>query len=220
MSRDRLLIFDADGTLLNTMRFHADLAADCIHNHFGTDRGQARADYIRTAELPFHTQLDALFPGVGYASQRAACAFEYNTRKVEEVYARAKVFPDIEPCMERLASSNVVDSVVSTNTVTNLIQPVLVAGGVSGYFSGIVGPDYGSRFQHINHARRPLHRNVFLVSDSPGDMGLHKYDVITVGRAGIPEDGMHMAESLLRSGATCVMDNFRGLPGIVLGRED
>jgi phosphoglycolate phosphatase-like HAD superfamily hydrolase len=71
----RLLVFDLDGTLVNTMGDYGDKAAALMHSAFGTGIVQARADYFRTSGLPFCQQLKILYPE-NPATDDVAEAFE------------------------------------------------------------------------------------------------------------------------------------------------
>ena len=59
----QLLIFDLDGTLIDTMGDYADKAAALIFEHYGTPRAEARRRYFETSGLPFDQQLEQIFPG-------------------------------------------------------------------------------------------------------------------------------------------------------------
>jgi phosphoglycolate phosphatase-like HAD superfamily hydrolase len=71
----KLLVFDLDGTLVDTMGDYGDEAARLMYAHYGTDLAQARADYFRTSGLPFHQQLKILYPDSN-STELAAQAFE------------------------------------------------------------------------------------------------------------------------------------------------
>jgi phosphoglycolate phosphatase-like HAD superfamily hydrolase len=58
----KLLVFDLDGTLVDTMGDYGDKAAHLMHTAYSTDILQARDDYFRTSGLPFHQQLKLLYP--------------------------------------------------------------------------------------------------------------------------------------------------------------
>jgi phosphoglycolate phosphatase len=58
----QLLIFDLDGTLIDTMGDYADKAAALIFDHYGTPRDEARRRYFETSGLPFEQQLEQMFP--------------------------------------------------------------------------------------------------------------------------------------------------------------
>jgi phosphoglycolate phosphatase-like HAD superfamily hydrolase len=71
----KLLAFDLDGTLVDTMGDYGDKAAALMQQHYGTDFDQARANYFRTSGLPFHQQLKILYPHEASTPQ-VAQAFE------------------------------------------------------------------------------------------------------------------------------------------------
>ncbi len=58
----RLLVFDLDGTLIDTMGDYADKAAALIFEHYGLKIAEARRRYFETSGLPFEWQLEQMFP--------------------------------------------------------------------------------------------------------------------------------------------------------------
>ena len=71
----KVIIFDFDGTLVDTMGIFADVAANLIHSSYGWDTHKARVEYLRTSGLPFIKQLEELFPG-HQNNQKVADEFE------------------------------------------------------------------------------------------------------------------------------------------------
>ncbi|MEE8583233.1 MAG: haloacid dehalogenase-like hydrolase [Acidobacteriota bacterium] len=59
----QVLVFDLDGTLIDTMGDYADQAAALICDRYGTSWAEARRGYFETSGLPFEQQLEQLFPG-------------------------------------------------------------------------------------------------------------------------------------------------------------
>lgn len=57
-----LLVFDLDGTLVDTMGDYGDKAALLMEEHYGTDRVEARNLYFKTSGLPFEQQLKIIYP--------------------------------------------------------------------------------------------------------------------------------------------------------------
>lgn len=80
LSKIKVIIFDFDGTLVDTMGIFADVAAELIHRHYGWSLEQARREYLRTSGLPFIRQLDELFPG---NNSNTVVAAEFEQRKNE-----------------------------------------------------------------------------------------------------------------------------------------
>lgn len=56
------IIFDFDGTLIDTMQIFADVASFLICEHYEMNKCEARKMYFKTSGLPFHQQLDIIFP--------------------------------------------------------------------------------------------------------------------------------------------------------------
>jgi phosphoglycolate phosphatase-like HAD superfamily hydrolase len=60
--RPTAILFDLDGTLIDTMQIFADVAADLLHETCGMDRRKARECYLETSGIPFRAQLDRIQP--------------------------------------------------------------------------------------------------------------------------------------------------------------
>ncbi len=56
----KLVLFDLDGTLVDTMQIYANVAADLISTRYGLDKARARALYLATSGLPFVRQIDMI----------------------------------------------------------------------------------------------------------------------------------------------------------------
>jgi len=57
------VLFDLDGTLINTMEGFADLAAKLIERDYNVPFKNGRRNYITTSGIPFKHQLEVMFPG-------------------------------------------------------------------------------------------------------------------------------------------------------------
>lgn len=78
-TRPRVVMFDLDGTLVDTMGGFADIAADVMAARHGVEWGWARGKYLETSGLPFCKQLEVVFPG--HAANQAA-SDEFEARKL------------------------------------------------------------------------------------------------------------------------------------------
>ncbi len=58
----KVVLFDLDGTLIETMDSFADIAARLIESNFGISFNAARRKYITTSGIPFKDQLELMFP--------------------------------------------------------------------------------------------------------------------------------------------------------------
>lgn len=79
MSTPRAVLFDLDGTLIDTMGAFADVAADVLVLHHGRDRSRSHRDYLRTSGIPFFRQLELIAPG---DTRNRAAAAEFEERKL------------------------------------------------------------------------------------------------------------------------------------------
>jgi len=79
--RLQAVMFDLDGTLVDTMFAFADLAADVMATRHGLDRVHARARYLETSGIPFHQQLEVIVPGDA-RNEAASAIFEERKRAV------------------------------------------------------------------------------------------------------------------------------------------
>ena len=75
----RVVLFDLDGTLVDTMGGFADLAAEVMAARHGLAWTHARARYLETSGLPFVKQLELICPG---HAANAAASDEFEARKL------------------------------------------------------------------------------------------------------------------------------------------
>ena len=73
-----VVLFDLDGTLVDTMPVFAALAADVMHRHYGLPLTEARDLYRRTSGVPFRRQLRELF---GPDPRNHVAGVEFERRK-------------------------------------------------------------------------------------------------------------------------------------------
>ena len=116
-SRPRAVLFDLDGTLVDTMPAFADLAARVMADHFGDDPAEARTRYLLTSGVPFLQQLRVIHPG---DARSQAAAREFEARK-EAVCRKVRMDADTREDLERLRIAGL-RLVVSSNTGQNLVD--------------------------------------------------------------------------------------------------
>jgi phosphoglycolate phosphatase-like HAD superfamily hydrolase len=80
-SLPHVIMFDLDGTLVDTMRAFADLAAQIMVEYHGADRAWARGRYLATSGVPFCKQLELIVPGHP-ANPAASGDFEQRKRAI------------------------------------------------------------------------------------------------------------------------------------------
>lgn len=164
-----IVMWDWDGTLVDTMPDHADLAAECIEKNLKIPRQEARKKYLQTAGIPFHEQLVEIS-----GSEQKECADEYHSRKISEVYQNPMNFPETETTIRAIADNIAgLIQVVSSSTQECLIEQWAERSKLSKYFFRIYGSDHGSKEAHIALIREMFPKaKIVFVSDSARDMNL------------------------------------------------
>ena len=105
-----VLLFDLDGTLVDTMQAFADLAAGVMARRFGVPERTARKLYLETSGIPFQQQLEGIF---GDQPVVPEAALEYETRK-HAIAAAAEMDADTRGALDELRARGL-RLVVSSN---------------------------------------------------------------------------------------------------------
>lgn len=162
-------MWDWDGTLVDTMPDHADLAAECIEKYLKIPRQDARKKYLQTAGIPFHEQLFEIS-----GSEQKECADEYHSRKISEVYGNPANFPETKETINGI-TENCGDfiQVISSSTEERLIEEWAIRNNVAQKFFRIYGYEHGNKNNHIQIIRKMFPESkIIFISDSAGDMKL------------------------------------------------
>ena len=198
MARARAVIFDFDGTLVDTMSGFADIAADVMHRRHGLDRAHARAEYLRTSGLPFRQQLELIAPG-DLRNDEAAEEFEATK---QEGFFSERFDEDVKAALRGLRDRGL-RVVVSSNNFQELVDR-FVAREEDVQFDLVLGarPDFFKGTDHFKHVRDVL--------------GLRDEEMIFVGDS--LKDGEKALDShirfVARTGTFTALDFQRRFPGV------
>ena len=193
--RKRLLIFDFDGTLVDSMGIYARKAGELISEHYGLSKEEARKLYLKTSGLPFAEQLEILFPG-DKRNEKVSRIFE---EWKEEVLHHLKPFPEVEPLLRELKEKGYLIA-VSSNNLQRYVQESVEGWKVRPHF--VLGWDGGEFKKGEPHVRflekaTSLPRESFLmVGDSPNDLKLarsSRIDFIALLRS-FPEESFRSVD--------------------------
>lgn len=114
MESPRAVLFDLDGTLIDTMGAFADVAADVLVKHHRIERARARRDYLLTSGVPFFRQLEVIAPG---HPMNGRAADEFEERKLLAT-------TDVEPTEETVqALAALRDAGIAVAVCSNNFQP-------------------------------------------------------------------------------------------------
>lgn len=160
-------VFDFDGTLVDSMTYFADLAAQVIAQYYGTPEATAREQYRQTSGWPFVEQIERLYPG-DPRNARAVATFEM--AKAAN-YVDHPLFPETRTTVEALraqgcciaVSSNNLQALVESYCRTHNLRVDIVCGWTPTSCKGL------AHFAHIAAATDRSTDQLIFVGDSLKD---------------------------------------------------
>jgi 1L-myo-inositol 1-phosphate cytidylyltransferase / CDP-L-myo-inositol myo-inositolphosphotransferase len=168
IARIEAIVYDLDGTLVDSMPALSGLATALIQQWFGLDPATARERYAATTGADFATQLEELFPG-NPANSLVAAEFEAAKR---ELMTQVEPFADARWAVDFFASRGLSQFVCSSSQ-EDLVRATLEQSGfvssLEAYGGFSAGFDKGSQLTHLlqTHRRRP--ETTLFVGDSLRD---------------------------------------------------
>ncbi|GEM_PF-2000026 len=172
MKKKIIVLWDFDGTLVETMKDHVKLATQVISKHFKLSKKKAKEKYLETSGLPFAKQLEIIFPQENFKKLRQKCAKEYQKRKIKEVYGKIKSRRYSKEILEETKKETIKQFILS-GTEEKIVKNWLKKEKIKGI--EVLGKEKGTKKDHFQFLFRKFNRaNHFfiLVSDSPKDMEL------------------------------------------------
>ncbi len=183
LKRGKAIIFDFDGTIVDSMEAFADIASEVIPKHYGTSKEEARRLYIKTSGLPFFQQLEQIFPN--HPSNTKA-AEEYESTKKKD-YLDKPAFDDVMDTVEGLRQFGV-KTIVSSNNFQELVDTHIEKIGVE--FDMVLGfkdnfAKGEEHFAHIEDALNIQRDEMIFVGDSIKDGERAKHSGVNfIGKEG------------------------------------
>ncbi len=180
-----IIIFDYDGTLVDTMSIFADVASRLIFEHYGLNKGAARQRYLETSGLPFCKQIEIIFPGHNLNREVSSI---YETEKVKAAADRAMDRETLE-ALKVLKDRGYGLAVSSNNSQYNISQ-FIENNRMGELFRLALGfkDDFGKGREHFNFIKSELGldgREMIFIGDSINDARLAKENEIDfVGKIG------------------------------------
>lgn len=160
------LIFDFDGTLVNSMPALAVAAVGLLRD-YDLDAEDAEFRYLATVGRAFPEQLQMLFPE---HSRNAYAARMFRSRQ-QEIYTEVGLFPGVKRLLKdaRMRGHEVF---VCSSTERSLVAPTLqrLLGESSG-ISAVWGRENGTKYQQLKVLTTP---RTWFIADAPYDAELAK----------------------------------------------
>jgi phosphoglycolate phosphatase-like HAD superfamily hydrolase len=164
LSTKKVIAFDFDGTLVDTMGVYSKLVEEILRGHPVLDLERVLKEFIETSGLPFLTQLELMFPEAPQSfKEEIASAFE--KRKaivVKEIELEDSVRSTLVGLKERGLKL-----VLSSSTRQELVEGALAKYGLMDLILGYRSPNFGKGKAHFDKIL--------------GNFGFGKNDLIFVG---------------------------------------
>lgn len=177
------VIFDLDGTLVDSMGGFAQIASDALVRFWACDPQWAAEQYKETSGLPFPFQLEKIFPN-DPKNRDAVAYFDEEKRKA---YKACPFFPEVRSALENLKAKGV-RLAISSNNDQRLVEEKAAQLGfdfdrVLGYRPGFLkGRDH---FRWIEHTLKTPPPRMLFVGDSLHDGRMaQEYDIAFIARLG------------------------------------
>ena len=209
------VVFDFDGTIIDTMGSFCKTAAHVMNKHYGISLQEGRRLYIETSGIPFYFQLEELFPG-NIKNPLAAGEFEHNKMKG---ISSENFFPEVRTVINRLRTAGIVVAVSSNNFPENVnrllneghIEVDVVLGYSPGFYKG------DPHFSAIKKMWNLEKRDILYVGDSLKDAHwARERGVEFIARIGtIPEERFRKDFPEFK-----LVHNLQPLPTIILGGSE
>ena len=210
-----LVMFDLDGTLIDTMGHFADLASELMHEHYGMEQGEARRRYLETSGVPLRQQLEVIFPADPKNDRTSDI---YEERKTG-ICLRAKMPEDTVEALQLLQQEGV-RVVLSSNSAQHFVDELVARCPVRFDLALGFGDGLAKGEAHVAEVAKRLGiaaEQILFVGDSLKDGELaarceQRFVGIT-GTFQAPDFQRHFGERQL------VIERIAELPRLIFGRE-
>ena len=119
----KVIVFDLDGTLFDTMTDFANQAALLIAKYYNTSYAYGRQIYLNSSGLPFYQQLEILFPG---HVKNPEVVSEFERWKLENI-ADAPLRTHARETLVKLLNTGILLAISSNNMQANVNRMIKAA---------------------------------------------------------------------------------------------
>jgi len=205
----KAILFDFDGTLVDSMGDLADIAADVILKHYKLSRDYGKMLYRLTSGLPFCRQIEMMFCD---CERNKLAVDEFETRKKEN-FKEHRLFDDTIETIGYLRGKGYM-TIISSNNFKEVIEDYLNPRGlkvdeVLGFSGGL--SKGRSHVEYISGRYGFKKDEIILVGDSLKDAELAK----ECGIGFIGKTGLNSKEGFLEIYPMKTIDNLSELKDIL-----
>ncbi|MFA6436706.1 MAG: HAD family phosphatase [Candidatus Paceibacterota bacterium] len=210
----RFVVFDADGTLFNTMPGYRETFSDLVHRYFDVDKDVARRFYFATAGMNLKEQFRGLLRQEGKSFTEADIAERYEEFFEMSEELPADLFNDVRQLLDDLKRENV-KMFITSGTKGRILHRRLRETGLLEYFTMFLGsddiPKGGAHItifaEIIDVSFDDFTSQGCLVGDGSGDMKLaRKAKMLAIGITRTVS-----ADALIQAGADIVISSLSEL---------
>jgi phosphoglycolate phosphatase len=144
----KVIIFDFDGTLADSMPFLESIGVEMMMKYFKVTKEEATQRYRSTTGLPYEQQVKMNFPDHPMCE---AAIEEFEQLKIDRIFDQ-HLFDDTEETVRELNKKGF-DIFVSSSTFQPTIEEYFRRLGMMEQFKGILGyrPGFEKGADHFNH---------------------------------------------------------------------
>lgn len=221
-----VVLFDWDGTLVNSLDIKVHNAGKLFAQKLGLDPQKVEASYRRHSGVPRHQLFEAICRENGLASlsqarfNRLSEHFsEMNLAALSDPHTPGLV-PEATPATLRALQAHGCKMYVSSSSVAQELELLAHGLGLRDYFDGIIGsrPGFGKGPQHVAYVIEDTstgRERIVMVGDDVTDVRLgHEAGVLTVAKT-----GTHTRETLELEKPDYIIDSLKQMVGILESRR-
>lgn len=205
-----ILVFDFDGTLVDSMEHLAKIASRILTSYYGLSTEISRDLYFKTSGLPFEEQIELMFPN-HKSNKEAVAHFE---REKENTIFKQPLFLEVKNIFSAMSAAGHKLVVSSSNIQSILVDYFLradlkidlILGYKKGFSKGKAHFDYIKKYFRVRDDK-----SVFFIGDSLKDYQRAKDNGVTF----IARSGTFTVEELEKAGVKYIIENLTELPNII-----
>lgn len=206
----KVICFDFDGTIVDTMPFLERIAVSLIVGNYGLAEEEARRRYIETTGLPFFQQLETIFGG-DERNHRVAAQFEKMKR---DGFFSQKPCDGAVEVLSKMREMGLFTA-ISSSTYEDLVKSYCASASLEADMIMGYKPGFEKGKDHFDNIKRLLgveYREIVFIGDSLNDLRRSK----SCGVSFMGLKGLFCEEDFRRVDPACmVLENIKGVPAAV-----